>query len=221
MAKQGMSETLIVNEIFKSIQGESTRAGLPCVMVRLAGCNLRCSWCDTVYARDAAAGDEMTVDDVLARVCELRCPRVEVTGGEPLAQAACLPLLTRLCDAGFETLLETNGSKDISHVDPRVVRIVDFKCPSSGAGASNRWTNVENLTARDEVKFVIADRRDYEFARQALAGHVLTERCAVIFSPLDASAPADLAGWILDDGLDVRLGLQLHKIIWPDKNRGA
>lgn len=216
-----MRETLTVNEIFKSIQGESTRAGLPCVMVRLAGCNLRCSWCDTVYARDASAGDEMTVDDVLAGVCELRCRRVEVTGGEPLVQAACRTLLMRLCEAGFETLLETNGSQDIARIDSRVVRVVDFKCPSSGAEAANRWANVQHLTDRDEVKFVIADRRDYLFAREALSRHALAERCAVIFSPLNAAAPASLAAWVLDDGLDVRLGLQLHKIIWPDKNRGV
>jgi len=216
-----MSETVIVSEIFKSIQGESTRAGLPCVMVRLAGCNLRCAWCDTVYAQLAGAGDEMTLDDVLSRASELNCRRVEVTGGEPLTQPACEALLSRFCEAGFETLLETNGSQDIARVDPRVVRIVDFKCPSSGEQAANRWANVEHLTARDEVKFVIADRRDYEFARDALARHGLDRRCAVIFSPLHAAAPAQLASWILDDALDVRVGLQLHKIIWPDTDRGV
>ena len=216
-----MSETLIVNEIFKSIQGESTRAGLPCVMVRLAGCNLRCAWCDTVYAQDAAAGRAMSVDDVLARAGELGCPRAEVTGGEPLLQPAAASLLGRLCDAGFETLLETNGSQDIAAVDPRVVRIVDFKCPSSGADAANRWENVEHLTARDEVKFVIADRRDYEYARDAAARYGLRDRCAVIFSPANLAAPADLARWILEDGLDVRLGLQVHKMIWPERDRGV
>ena len=216
-----MSQTLIVNEIFKSIQGESTRAGLPCVMVRLAGCNLHCSWCDTPYARDADAGQPMSVTEVLARVAELGGGRVEVTGGEPLVQDACCDLLGRLCEAGFETLVETNGSQDIAPVDPRVVRIVDFKCPASGQNGANRWANVEHLTARDEVKFVIADRRDYEFARDAAAGHALSKRCAVIFSPVDISAAAELATWILQDGLDVRLGLQLHKMIWPDKDRGV
>ena len=216
-----MSETLIVNEIFKSIQGESTRAGLPCVMIRLAGCNLHCAWCDTAYAQPADAGQAMSVQDVLARVAELNCPRAEVTGGEPLLQPAATALLARLCDAGFETLLETNGSQDIAPVDPRVVRIVDFKCPSSGAEAANRWENVEHLTARDEVKFVIADRRDYQYARDAAARHGLARRCTVIFSPAAPAAPAELARWILQDGLDVRLGLQLHKIIWPEENRGV
>jgi len=216
-----MSRTLIVSEIFKSIQGESTRAGLPCVMVRLAGCNLRCSWCDTLYARDPAAGQPMSVADVLARVAELGGRRVEVTGGEPLTQKACCDLLERLCEAGFETLLETNGSQDIAPVDPRVVRIVDFKCPASGARAANRWANVEHLTARDEVKFVIADRGDYAFARDAIVRYALLGRCAVILSPVDISAAAELAAWILHDGLDVRLGLQLHKMIWPDRDRGV
>ena len=216
-----MSEILIVNEIFKSIQGESTRAGLPCVMVRLAGCNLACSWCDTLYARDPAAGREMTADDVLARVTELGGGRVEVTGGEPLLQEACCDLLERFCQAGFETLVETNGSQDIARVDPRVVKIVDFKCPASGVEAANLWQNVEHLTDRDEVKFVIADRRDYEYARDAVGRHGLCDRCAVIFSPVDISAAAELATWILQDGLDVRLGLQLHKMIWPDKTRGV
>ena len=216
-----MSEDLIVNEIFKSIQGESTRAGLPCVMVRLAGCNLRCSWCDTLYARDPGAGRRMSVDEILARAAALGCGRVEVTGGEPLIQEACAELLRRLCEGGFETLLETNGSRDIAPLDPRVVRIVDFKCPASGQHHANRWANVAHLTARDEVKFVIADRRDYEFARAAVARHGLCDRCAVIFSPVGVSAAAELARWILQDGLDVRLGLQLHKMIWPDRDRGV
>ena len=216
-----MSEKLIVHEIFKSIQGESTRAGLPCVMVRLAGCNLHCSWCDTPQARDPAAGREMSAEEVLARVAESGPRRVEVTGGEPLIQQACGDLLRRLCEGGFETLLETNGSQTIAPLDPRVVRIVDFKCPSSGADAANLWANVQHLTARDEVKFVIADRRDYEFARDAEARHALRARCEVIFSPVDAAEAARLAEWILDDGLDVRLALQLHKMIWPDRDRGV
>ncbi len=215
-----MSETLIVNEIFLSLQGEGTRAGLPCVLVRLAGCNLRCRWCDTRYAWDT--GEAMSTDDVLARVAELGCRRVEVTGGEPLAQLATPELLRRLCDAGCETLMETNGSLDISRVDERVVRIVDFKCPSSGEAEANRWENVAHLTACDEVKFVIADRGDFEFARDAARLHEIAARCTIIFSPvLDELKPATLAEWILEDGLDVRLGLQLHKIIWLDKDRGV
>lgn len=225
-----MNDALRVSEIFLSIQGESTRAGLPCAFIRLAGCNLRCSWCDTPYAQDAGAGEEMSIEATLARVEELGCRRVEVTGGEPLTQAACPRLLHRLCEAGYETLLETNGSLDIffpspssSPVDPRVIRIVDFKCPSSGHENDNLWENVECLTERDEVKFVIANRGDYEFARAAVAERRIADRCAaVIFSPVSALlAPGDLARWILDDVLDVRLGLQLHRIIWPDGNRGV
>jgi 7-carboxy-7-deazaguanine synthase len=147
---------------------------------------------------------------------------VEVTGGEPLCQPAAPELLRRLCEAGYETLLETNGSMDISPVDRRVVRIVDFKCPSSGSADANRWANVESLRPADEVKFVLADRADYDFARRALAEHGLTDRCAVSMSPVAGMlAPAALAEWILADGLDVRLSLQLHKIIWPGKDRGV
>ena len=218
-----MNDTLLVSEIFLSIQGESTRTGLPCTFVRLAGCNLRCAWCDTAYAQDAADGREMSTDDVLDRAAELGCERVEVTGGEPLTQSACAELLRRLCDGGYETLLETNGSLDISAIDPRVIRIVDFKCPSSGHHDDNYWQNVEQLTQRDEAKFVIAARGDYEFARSAVTKLGLVDRCAaVIFSPVSASLTlAELARWILDDALDVRLGLQLHRIIWPDRDRGV
>ena len=215
-----MSEKIKVNEIFLTVQGESTRAGLPCIIVRLTGCNLRCSWCDTAYAWEE--GRDMTLDEVTARVADLSCRRVEVTGGEPLIQPAAAELLRRFCDAGYETLLETNGSQDISGVNERVVRIVDFKCPSSGEQQANVWENVDHLTARDEVKFVIADRGDYEFARSAVGEHALADRCAVIFSPVHGRLePAELAEWILADGLDVRLGLQLHKIIWPDRTRGV
>ncbi len=214
-----MSDMLLVNEIFRSIQGEGSRTGLPCVLVRLTGCNLQCSWCDTQYARDK--GERMSIDDVLARVAELNCPRVEVTGGEPLAQEAAFELMARLCDAGYETLLETNGSLDISRVDGRVARIVDFKCPSSGHDGENRWENVAHLTGRDEVKFVIADERDYVFAREALRKHRLTDRYLVTFSPVAGKlTAAALAELILADDLDVRLGVQLHKIIWPDHDRG-
>jgi len=215
-----MSAVLTVCEIFRSIQGEGTRAGLACGFVRLAGCNLRCAWCDTSYAWEG--GREMAVDDVLAEVAELAVPRVEVTGGEPLIQPAAFELLRRLCDAGFETLLETNGSQDISAVDPRVVRVVDLKCPSSGHADANRWANVPHLTARDEVKFVLADRADYDFARAAAAEHTLGKRCAVVFQPVHGRlAPATLAEWILADRLDVRLGIQLHKLLWPGRERGV
>jgi 7-carboxy-7-deazaguanine synthase len=215
-----MQETLSVVEIFHSIQGEGTRAGLPCVLVRLGGCNLRCRWCDTPYA--LRGGEGMSIDEILARVAKFHCRLVEVTGGEPLAQAGCLDLLRRLCDEGYQTLLETNGSVDISPVDSRVVKIVDFKCPSSGQEGHNLWANVAHLMAEDEVKFVLADRNDYDFAERVMAEHGLAGRCVVIFSPVFGRlAPSELAGWIIADGLDVRLGLQLHRIIWPDEERGV
>ena len=215
-----MSDVLKVSELFLSIQGEGTRAGRPCAFVRLAGCNLRCRWCDTPYALQD--GQEMTLSKVLARVKEFGCRLVEVTGGEPLIQPTALQLLRQLCEAGYETLLETNGSLDISAVDRRVVRIVDFKCPSSGESRRNLWANVNHLTGRDEVKFVLADRADYEFARQAIGAHRLCRICPVIFSPAFGHLePATLAEWILDDNLDVRLGLQLHRIIYPNADRGV
>jgi len=210
---------LSVCEIFLSLQGEASRMGLPCAFVRLAGCNLRCDWCDTTYAYQA--GQDMTVDDVMARLAKFDCRRVELTGGEPLCQPAAPDLMRRLCDAGYEVLLETNGSRDISIVDSRVARIVDFKCPSSGATQANLWSNVEHLRATDEVKFVLADRGDYNFAVAAVRDRRLLERCQVIFSPVHGRlAPADLAEWILAEGLDVRLGLQLHKLLWPGEPRG-
>ncbi len=213
--------TVIVNEIFKSIQGESSRAGLPCVLVRLAGCNLDCSWCDTKYAQ-GQDGSEMTIDEILQKVASLSCPRVELTGGEPLAQAGAVELLDKLCEAGYEVLLETNGSLDVSRVNKDVRRIIDIKCPASGQAERNLWENLEHLTSKDEVKFVIADRGDYDFAHEIVKEHDLTARCKVIFAPVWGSVTgAMLARWILADCLDVRLGVQLHKIIWPDEDRGV
>ena len=215
-----MTTTLRVNEIYLSLQGEGCRAGLPCVLVRLTGCNLHCRWCDTPRAR--TEGREMSLDEIVDRVVDLACRRVEVTGGEPLTQPACTQLIGRLCERGYETLIETNGSLDIRAIDPRAIRIVDFKCPASGEHESNLWANVSALAGRDEVKFVLADRRDYEFARDAVARHALLDKCPVIFSPVHgALAPAELAGWILADRLDVRLGLQLHRMVWPSQDRGV
>lgn len=215
-----MSRTLTVNEIFLSIQGEGLRAGLPCTFIRLTGCNLRCRWCDTPYA--LLEGEPAELSELLRRVEQLGCKRVEVTGGEPLIQPGTIELLQMLCDAGYETLLETNGSLDISPVGGRVVRIVDFKCPSSGQAEANRWANVEHLTARDEVKFVVVDRGDFEFARDAVRGRELTSICPVTFQPVAGQCePAELAEWILAERLDVRLGLQLHKILWPGRDRGV
>lgn len=215
-----MATILKVNEIFRSLQGEGTRTGLPCSFVRLTGCNLRCAWCDTAYAWDEGA--DLPLADVLSRVKNLGCPRVEVTGGEPLGQPACLELLAALCDAGDEVLLETNGAVDISQVDPRVVRIVDVKCPSSGQSHKVHWPNMQALRPTDEVKFVLADRPDFDFAAGVLRTHNLLHKCPVIFSPVAGRLdPAELAAWILESRLDVRLGLQLHKILWPHTDRGV
>ena len=214
------NNTLIVNEIILTIQGEGTRAGVPCVLVRLTGCNLDCAWCDTRHAR--TEGQEMSIDDIFTRVSRLDCPLVELTGGEPLDQPAAVKLLEAFCDAGFETLLETNGSLDISPVDKRVVRIVDIKCPDSGQTDRMLWSNIQQLRPADEVKFVIASRADYHFAQDTVKTHCLADLCTVIFSPVaDSVAAADLAEWIIQDKLPVRMGLQLHKIIWPEARRGV
>ncbi|MCX7888002.1 MAG: 7-carboxy-7-deazaguanine synthase QueE [Verrucomicrobiae bacterium] len=215
-----MAETLIVNEIFYSIQGESTYAGLPCVFVRLTGCNLRCIWCDTQFA--FSEGTEMTVEQVLAKVTEFCCQLVEVTGGEPLLQPAVHTLMRRLCDLGHTVLLETNGAEDISTVDPRVIRIMDIKCPSSGESDKNRYSNLRHLTAKDELKFVIADRPDYEWAKQQLHQHKLSDRCVILFSPVWQRLPLKtLAEWILTDHLPVRLQAQWHKYIWGPEARSV
>lgn len=215
-----MPETLIVNEIFHSIQGESTHAGLPCVFVRLTGCNLRCQWCDTAYA--FTEGVAMSLDQVIARVRAFGCPLVEITGGEPLLQPNVLPLLTRLCDLDLTVLLETSGTEDIANIDPRVVRVMDLKCPSSGESDKNRFANLRHLTAKDEIKFVLADRADYDWAKNQLAEHNLLNRCAILFSPVWDKLPLKtLAEWILADRLPVRLQTQWHKHIWGPDARGV
>ncbi|TMW76809.1 7-carboxy-7-deazaguanine synthase QueE [Thauera sp. UPWRP] len=206
---------LRITEIFASLQGESTRVGLPTVFVRLTGCPLRCTWCDTAYA--FSGGETRTLDDILAEVASHGLRHVCVTGGEPLAQKGCLPLLAALCDAGHDVSLETSGALDIVGVDPRVSRIVDLKAPGSGELARNRWENLALLCAHDELKFVLADAADYAWARQQIAEHRLAERCGVLLSPVaGALDPAELAGWIVRDRLPVRFQLQLHKILWND-----
>ena len=215
-----MSATLLVNEIFISIQGESTFAGRVCVFVRLTGCNLDCAWCDTQYAK--TEGESMTVDEVVARVESFGCPLVEVTGGEPLTQPGSLELMTRLADRGLTVLLETNGSVDIGAVDGRVVKIVDVKCPSSGEFEKNLWSNLGLVSQQDQVKFVLASRADYEWARGVVAKYGLIGQCEVLFSPVaNALSARELAGWIVADRLAVRLGIQLHKVIWPGVDRGV
>ena len=244
-----MTDSLVVSEIFLSVQGESTWAGLPCVFVRLTGCNLRCSYCDTAYA--FTGGMRQTLGDIRARVHELaqpfaaapappKLPLVELTGGEPLLQPNALPLLRSLCDDGFTVLLETSGALDIAPVDPRVRRIMDLKCPSSGETRQNRWENLRHLRATDELKFVIATREDYDWAKKKITDHKLASLCPLLFSwaapltpeqqnPSLQPAPSnhtpitrrELAELILADALTVRFQLQMHKFIWPPDQRGV
>jgi len=216
-----MSEVrLKIYEIFYSIQGESTFAGRPCVLVRLTGCQMRCSWCDTEYAFHGGAW--MGLDEVMEKVAAFGCPLVEVTGGEPLLQPGCLPLLTALADAGYEVLLETGGGLEIAPVDPRVRRILDIKCPASGESTNNRWENLADLRATDEIKFVVADRGDYDWAKGVIADRSLAGVCPIHFSPVwETCPPAELAAWILADRLPVRLTLQQHKILWGKDTRGV
>jgi 7-carboxy-7-deazaguanine synthase len=212
---------LTVNEIFHSIQGESTHTGRPCVFVRLTACDLRCSWCDTPYAFHE--GRKMTVDEVLEQVRAFECPVVEITGGEPLLQRDVYPLMQQLLDHGHTVLLETGGHRSIADVPSAVVRIVDIKCPASGESAKNDWSNLDLLTPRDEVKFVIQDRGDYEYARDILTRYTLEARCAaVLLSPVHGVLAAkDLAAWMLADRLTARLQLQAHKFIWSADTRGV
>ncbi len=247
-----MSETLVVNEVYLSLQGESTFAGLPCVFIRLTACNLRCSYCDTAYA--FTEGRKRELDEIINDVQRLsanytnpipdaRCPKlplVELTGGEPLLQPNVLPLMRQLCDDGFTVLIETSGAHDIAKVDPRVHRIMDLKCPSSGEVARNRWENIPLLKTTDEVKFVIGTIEDYEWARRVLAEYPLAASCPILFSwvaPLQSHqqdkslkpVPAgqspisrqELVERIVADALPVRFQLQMHKIIWPPDQRGV
>ncbi|WP_415033833.1 7-carboxy-7-deazaguanine synthase QueE [Azonexus sp.] len=204
---------LHLTEIFYSLQGEAARVGLPTVFIRLSGCPLRCTWCDTPYS--FSGGEPWTIDEILAEIARYPTRQVCVTGGEPLAQKACLPLLQALCEAGHEVCLETSGALDIRNVDARVSRIMDLKAPASGESERNLWANLEFLTPRDELKIIIANRSDYDWACQKLQEHQLAARCPVLFSPAQSSQEArQLAEWILADGLPVRFQLQLHKLLW-------
>lgn len=205
--------SLRVNEIFFSLQGEASRIGLPTVFIRLTGCPLRCRWCDSVYAFNG--GEEMSLAAVLAAVRRYPARQVCVTGGEPLAQKACPELLTALCDAGFEVSLETSGALAIAGIDPRVARIMDLKAPDSGESEKNRWENLAVLNPRDEIKFVLASRADYDWAAAVIRERQLDTLCPVLMSPAQDSLDArTLAEWILADGLPVRFQLQLHKLLW-------
>ena len=232
---------MVITEIFKSIQGEGTRAGLPCIFVRLTGCNLRCTWCDTAYAFHG--GKKMTVDEVMARVDELACrsgnasasvsagvPLVELTGGEPLLQEEIYPLADKLLAAGYTVMIETSGERFVGRLPKKVIKIVDVKCPDSGEADTFDMQNLDALTLEDEVKFVLSSRRDYEFAREFTARHALASRVRqVLFSPVfddpegkwQGLEPRQLVEWILADELPVRLGLQLHKFVWHPATKGV
>jgi 7-carboxy-7-deazaguanine synthase len=247
-----VSETLVVNEVYLSLQGESTFAGLPCVFVRLTACNLRCSYCDTAYA--FTEGEKQPVAEILADVRRLaepftnspssilhsRLPLVELTGGEPLLQPNALPLMRALCDDGFTVLIETSGAHDISKIDPRVRRIMDLKCPSSGEAARNRFENIAHLKTTDEVKFVVGTQEDYDWARDQIVQHNLAAICPLLFSWVQPLAPEqqhpslkpvpagqtpitrrELAEKIIADALPVRFQLQMHKFVWPAEQRGV
>jgi 7-carboxy-7-deazaguanine synthase len=227
---------MFITEIFKSIQGEGTRAGLPCIFVRLTGCNLRCTWCDTAYAFHG--GKKMTVEEVLARVDELArregrnvlVPLVEITGGEPLLQEEVYPLAERLLAGGYTVMIETSGERFVGKLSGEVIKIIDVKCPDSGEADTFDMKNLDAIGARDEVKFVISSRRDYEFAREFTNQHKLAERVKqVLFSPVfddpegkwNGLEPRQLVEWMLEDGLPVRLGLQLHKFVWHPATKGV
>lgn len=246
-----MSESLVINEIYLSVQGESTFAGLPCIFVRLTACNLRCSYCDTAYA--FTQGHKLSLADILGRVRELavpfasdpsrphsRLPLVELTGGEPLLQLNSIPLMRMLCDDGFTVLLETSGALDIGPVDARVHRIMDLKCPSSGESERNRWQNLDHIRATDEIKFVIGTREDYDWAAQQIRKHRLPESCPILFSWVSPLLPhqidkslkpvpagqspitrVELVERIVADALPVRFQLQMHKFIWPPDKKGV
>jgi 7-carboxy-7-deazaguanine synthase len=225
-AAEGPEPFLRITEIFHSIQGESTWAGAPCTFVRLTGCPLRCVWCDTEYA--FTGGERMTLDEIVARVQEVGTPVVEVTGGEPLAHANAFPLVRRLLDEGFTVLVETSGAFDVAPLDPRAHKIMDLKCPGSGESARNLWANLDHLTGRDEVKFVVKDRADYEWTRDVIRTRGLDRRVgdgslrALLISPVWGEVDLEaLSSWILEDRLPVRFQIQLHKLIWGPTRTGV
>ena len=214
-------KTLTINEIYHSIQGESTWAGLPCVFVRLTFCDLRCNYCDTDYA--FYEGKKQTLNEIVGAATAFQCPLVEITGGEPLLQKNVLPLMSMLCDAGHTVLHETSGAHDISPVDARVHRIMDLKTPGSGEVDRNLWSNIDHLSMRDEVKFVMGSREDYEWACDKVERYDFPRRChAVLFSPIFGRIdPREIVDWILEDKLNVRFQLQMHKFIWSPAQRGV
>lgn len=220
MIVKGVAMALLVNEIFYSIQGESIYSGRPCIFVRLSGCNLRCTYCDTQYAYEK--GEKMEIDRILRKVSEFKCRLIEITGGEPLIQSETPVLVSRLLDNGYVVMMETNGSLDISRVDPRCIKVLDMKCPSSNESKKNDVKNIQKLHSKDQIKFVIGNHEDYTFAKNTISSHCPDfPGNRILFSPVYGKMPpAELAEWILKDHLNVRLHLQLHKYIWPDKEKG-
>jgi 7-carboxy-7-deazaguanine synthase len=215
-AETSIAPRLRITEIFHSLQGEARDVGRPTVFVRLTGCPLRCVWCDTTYSFHG--GEWRDIDAILDEVKSYDAKHVCVTGGEPLSQKRCIDLLKQLCDAGYDVSLETSGAIDVSAVDPRVSRVVDVKAPGSGEVEKNLWSNLDVLTARDQIKFVLADRADYDWSRDVIAQRDLSARCDILFSPVYGKlAPRDLAEWILADRLPVRMQIQLHKLLWGEK----
>jgi len=207
-----------ITEIYQSVQGESSFAGLPCVFVRTTGCDLRCEWCDSEFT--FTGGTRMTLDEIMGEVEKYACRLVELTGGEPLLQAEIYELATRLADAGHTVLIETGGHRDISKLDPRVIRIMDLKCPASGECEKNLWSNLEHLRPADEVKFVIADRADYDWTLQVIREHGLEDRVQILISTAFGRVqPQQVVAWMLEDKLRARFQLQLHKYIWPPDAR--
>ncbi len=211
---------LKVNEIYYSIQGESSKAGLPCVFVRLTYCNLRCTYCDTEYA--FYDGSDKTIEEIIAEVRKYDCKLVEITGGEPLVQNESLDLMKRLCDEGFEVMLETGGSLPIKDIDMRVMIIMDLKCPSSKMIKKNLYENIDHIKPSDEIKFVIGTREDYDWSKEIIIKYSLTKKCSVLFSVVFGQLePVQLVNWILEDKIDVRYQLQMHKIIWHPEKKGV
>ena len=218
--KQSTSNTIRVTEMYVSVQGESTHAGRPCVFVRLTGCNLRCTWCDSTYT--FTGGTHVLIDDIVDQVHDYGVNLVEITGGEPLAQKNAIELMDRLVKGGHEVLLETSGSISVANVPQEVTIIMDLKAPDSGESDKNLWENIALLKDKDEIKIVIASRQDYEWAKDVMVKYRLTEQCTVLFSPVwETIGPDQLVSWIIEDALDVRFQLQMHKIIWPEASQGV